>query len=40
MYHMEILLPISMQNWGDSIFSNQQMGMRVHIRIVMIMVLK
>jgi len=31
---------ISMQNWGDSVFSNQQLGMRVHIRIVMIMVLK
>jgi hypothetical protein len=40
MYHMKILLQISIKNWGDSIFSNQQQEMRVHMRIVMIMVLK
>jgi len=29
-----------MQKWGDRIFSIQQLGKRVYIRIVMIMVLK
>jgi hypothetical protein len=29
-----------MQNWGERIFSNQQLGMRVYIKIVMIMVLE
>ena len=29
---------VLMQNWGERIFSNRQMGMRVCIRIVMIMV--
>jgi len=29
-----------MQNWGVRIFSNRQLGMRVYIKIVMIMVLE
>jgi hypothetical protein len=29
-----------MQKWGERIFSNLQLGMRVYIRIVMIMVLE
>jgi len=28
-----------MQKWEDSIFSNRQLGIRVYVRIVMIMVL-
>jgi len=28
-----------MQKWGERIYSNRQLGMRVYIRIVMIMVL-
>jgi hypothetical protein len=28
-----------MQNWGEKIFSNQQLGMRFYMRQVMIMVL-
>jgi hypothetical protein len=39
-YHMKILLEISMQNGGERIFSNRQLGMRVYIRIVMMMVLE
>jgi len=35
-FYSEIL----MQKWGERIFSNQQLGMRVFIRVVMIMVLK
>jgi len=31
---------ILMQKWGERIFLNQQMVMRVYIRIVMIMVLE
>jgi len=33
-------LEILMQNWGDRISSNQQLGMTVYIRIAMTMVLK
>jgi len=29
-----------MQKWGERIFSNQQLGMRVYIMIVMIVVLE
>ena len=29
-----------MKKWGKSIYSNRQLGMRVYIRIVMIMVLR
>ena len=29
-----------MQKWGEGIFSNQQLGVGVYIRIVMIMVLE
>jgi len=29
-----------MQEWGERIFSNRQLGMRVYIRIVMIKVLE
>jgi len=29
-----------MQNWGERIFSNRQLRMRVYIKIVMIMVLE
>ena len=30
---------ILMQNWGERIFSNRQLGKRVYIRIVIIMIL-
>ena len=36
-YHMKILLGILMRKWGERIFSNRQLGMRVYIRIIMIM---
>ena len=39
-YHMKILLGNLMQKGTDRIFSNRQMGMRVYIRIKMIMVLE
>jgi len=29
-----------MQNWGEKIFSNQQLGMRFYVRQVMVMVLE
>ena len=29
-----------MQNWEEGIFSNRQLGMRVYIRILMVMVLE
>ena len=35
-FYWEILV----QKWRERIFSNRQLGMRVHIRIVMIMVLE
>jgi len=34
---MRILLGDLMKNWGDGIFSNRKLGMRVYISIVMIM---
>ena len=40
MCHMKIYLDILMQRWGERIFSIQQLGKRVHISIVMMMVLK
>jgi len=40
-YHMKIRLPdFNVKLWETVIFSNQQVGMRVHIRIAEIMVLK
>jgi len=39
-YHMKMLLGDLMQNWEDGIFSNQKLGQRVYIRILMIMVLE
>jgi hypothetical protein len=39
-YHMKIVLEILMQNGGGRILSNRQSGMRVYIRIVMIMALE
>jgi transposase len=39
-YHMKILLEISIQKWGERIFSNRKLGKRVYITIVMIMVLE
>jgi len=38
--HIKILLEDLMQKWGERIFSNLQLGMRVYIRIVMVMVLE
>jgi len=38
--HMKILQEILMQKWGERIFSYQQLGMRVYIMIVMIMVVE
>jgi len=35
-YEMKLVLEIFMQNSGERIFSNQQLGMRVYVRIVMI----
>jgi len=29
-----------MQNWGERIFSNRQLGMRVYMKIVMIVALE
>jgi len=29
-----------MQNWGERMFSNRQLGMRVYMGIVMVMVLE
>jgi len=37
---MKILLKILMQNWGEKIFSNQQLEMKFYVRQVMIMVLE
>ena len=39
-YHMEILLGDFNEKWRERIFSNLQLGMRVYIMIVMIMVLE
>ena len=39
-YHMKILLRDFIAKWGKRMFSNLQLGMRVYIRIVMIMVLE
>ena len=39
MYHMKIVLGGFNAKFGERIFSNQQLEMRVYIRIVMIMVL-
>jgi len=38
-YHMKIVFGDFNENWGERIFSNWQLGMRVYIGIVMIMVL-
>ena len=39
-YHTKILLGVVMQTLVGRIFSNRQLGIRVYIRIVMIMVLE
>ena len=39
-YHIKILLGDFNAKWGERIFSNRQLEMRVYIRIVMIMVLE
>jgi len=39
-YHMEILSGDFNAKWGERIFSNQQLRMRVCIMVVMIMVLE
>jgi len=39
-YHVKLLLTDIIQNLRGRIFSNRQLGMRVYIRIVMIMVLE
>jgi len=36
-YPMKITLGVNNEKWGEMIFSNQQLGMRVYIRIVKIM---
>jgi len=33
---MKSVLEILMQNWRETLFSNRQLGMRVYIKIVMI----
>jgi len=39
-YHMNILVGDLMKNWGERIYSNPQLGMRVYFRLVIIMVLE
>jgi hypothetical protein len=39
-YHMEILLGDLSAQWGERIFSNGQLGMKVYIRTVMIILLE
>ena len=39
-YHMKIILGNFNEKVGNRIFSNQQLGMRVYIRTVMVMVLE
>ena len=39
-YHMKSYWEILMQKWGERIFSSRQLGLRVCIRIVMIMELE
>ena len=39
-YHTEVYYEILMHKWGKKILSSRQLGMRVYIRIVMIMVLE
>jgi len=38
--HIKILLEILMKNWGERIFPNRQLRIRVYIRKIMIMVLE
>jgi len=40
MYHTKTVFGDFNENWGERIFSNSQLGMRVYIRIVMIMTLE
>jgi len=40
MYHMKIVLGGFNAKFGERIFSSQQLGMRIYIRVVMIMVLE
>jgi hypothetical protein len=39
-YYMKILIGDLMQKWRERIFSNRQLGMRVYIRIVMMIVIE
>ena len=39
-YDMKIVLGVINEKWGERIILNRQLGMRVYIRIVMIMVLE
>jgi hypothetical protein len=39
-YHMEILKGDFIENWGERIFSTRQLGMRMYITRVTIMVLE
>jgi hypothetical protein len=39
-YDLKIFLEISIQKWEGKIFSNQHLGMRVYIKLVMIMPLE
>jgi hypothetical protein len=38
-YHLKILLGVVMQNFRQKIFTNLQLGRRVYMQIIMIMVL-
>jgi hypothetical protein len=38
--HIKILLEILIKNWGERIFPNRQLRVRVYIRKIMIMVLE
>jgi hypothetical protein len=39
-YHIKVLLQILMKNWGERIFPNLKLGIRVYIKKIMIMVLE
>jgi len=40
MFYEELEQEILMQKWRERIFSNRQLGMRIYIRILVIMVLE
>jgi hypothetical protein len=39
-YNMKVLLGYFLQKWGERIFSNRQLEIRVYIRVVMTMMLE